>query len=269
MVTLCVSRLFLLIACASSSILGQDHTRHGYLWMPTSVDPAQVDNRSEYLITHLGSWDTLAYTRAFVTDDVIKEWSNATAEVNMRCQAAGWRLAPMLEVDCGVVLGLNSSQRSFVVDKLVKMASVAGYVGYTLDMECGSSHPTQMADFLNFFYQELVVGLGRAELSFFQHSDWKPWLVNYTGKGYVFDMDTYDGPYPQRIEVWAKTFFQRAGIGLETFSKYYGEPEAIDWVFNNLRKWNVSAFGTWGDVDPIHRNDTAVWFQEMKTFLGN
>lgn len=193
------------------------------------------------------SYDTMSAAFALignVTSPFYVPWANPSNEAahNYAVTTLGWRPVPMLTICCGCIITKNYTA---LLANLTAEATNRGFVGYVLDMECGSTDNALMQIFFSKFAE--MMG-GDKEVSWFAHGDWSPWkIAPITWHGYCFCEDTYQRP-DYAGKYWEPAFGpMHCGIGLENSCSLMKIANYTRWYFESyLLQKNVTSVGTWG-----------------------
>lgn len=120
-------------------------SRHIAWWRPTGcgTDTSCQNATLTSLRRRWGAWDTFSPTvaRVYNGTDVLDmdPLSRDVVQAIVAAQGMGYRVVPILEVDCGKVIGDANSSADYTgaISALATLASTYKFDGYTLDMICG------------------------------------------------------------------------------------------------------------------------------------
>eukprot|EP00036_Acanthoecidae_sp_10tr_P012992 CAMPEP_0206290276 /NCGR_PEP_ID=MMETSP0106_2-20121207/2538_1 /ASSEMBLY_ACC=CAM_ASM_000206 /TAXON_ID=81532 /ORGANISM="Acanthoeca-like sp., Strain 10tr" /LENGTH=255 /DNA_ID=CAMNT_0053720835 /DNA_START=33 /DNA_END=798 /DNA_ORIENTATION=+ len=250
-----VATLFVAVGAVSAASPSPTPPRHVAWWRPvgcgsnTSCQTATVTS----LRRRYGAYDTFSPTVGRVY--------NGTAAIDLEPLSAdvlaaiataaqiGYRVVPMLEVDCGKVVGDATKPADYapVIKALSDLAARHTFDGYTLDMICGDLRKTantttaRFVDFVNTLHAELGGHRPGAVVNWFAHGGYHPDAAEPNSG---FSEDTYRC---ERIEWtvegirgWVDLLKHKAGIGLEPSPTVYFEAAALHTLFATLAHFNVS-----------------------------
>lgn len=172
---------------ASASLVGTprlDATpRHVAWWRPVGCSANTTCQASTLasLKRRFGAWDTFSPTVARVYNgSAAIDLTPLSADVAAAMAAAkeiGYRVVPMLEVDCGKVVGNANSSADYApaISALASLAKTHHFDGYTLDMICGDLRATintttrRFVDFVDTLHSELSLQGNSTEVNWFAH----------------------------------------------------------------------------------------------------
>ena len=262
--------------------------RRSAWWRPEGCggDQACQNATLRSLRERFGAWNVFSPTVARLyngsaaldlapmTDDVIAAIAVA--------RDVGYRVVPILEVDCGKVVGNANSSADFApaISALLSLAARhdLDLDGFTLDMICGDLRRAQNTTTRRFveFVDGLMAGLTvrdpDAEVNWFAHGGYHPDAASPNSARACFSEDTYRCERiswtMEGVRGWVELLKGQAGIGLEPSSTVYFESAALHTLFSSLLKLGVASIGTWGSFE---KNDfKEEWAMAMRQYLlGN
>jgi hypothetical protein len=275
-----------------------DYFRHSAWWRPVGCGTSsRCQNTS--LRDRFGSWDTFSPTvarvyngSANIVTTVIGPLTPDVVQAIVVARQIGYRVVPILEIDCGKVIGNANSTQDFKpsIDALVALAAAYCFDGYTLDMICGDlkkSKNTTTARFVT--YVDLLssglktisnarcarpAGVPPAdrtkEVNWFAHGGYKPQAALPNSARSCFSEDTYRCKKLEwtleGVRGWVGALKTEAGIGLEPSPTVYFESAALHGLVAALLKLKVRSVGTWGTFE---RNKFAdLWALALRNYLS-
>ena len=278
-----------------------DYTRHSSWWRPVGCGTsASCQNTTlTSLRNRFGSWDTFSPTVARVYNgsaDIVTAgpMTPDVIEAIVVARQIGYRVVPILEVDCGKVIGNANSTQDFKpsIDALVALAAAHCFDGYTLDMICGdlekakNSTTTRFVTFVGLLKNGLnsisnhscvrPAGAPPAdktmEVNWFAHGGYKPQAALPNKARSCFSEDTYRCKKLEwtleGVRGWVGALGSEAGIGLEPSPTVYFESAALHGLVAELLKLKVRSVGTWGTFEQNKFAD--LWALALRNYLlGN
>ena len=276
--------------------------RHAAWWRPVGCgNSSKCQNATlSSLRARFKSWDTFSPTVARVYNGSAAivttsgPFSPDVAEAIAVARAIGYRIVPMLEVDCGKVIGIANTTADFKpsIDALVSLAAAYCFDGYTLDMICGDLERTKNTTTARFvtYVDRLSAGLNsisntscdrpagappadRAkEVNWFAHGGYHPQAALPNNARACFSEDTYRCKKLEwtleGVRGWVGALKSKAGIGLEPSPTVYFEATALHGLVDGLLKANVLSIGTWGSFEQNKFAD--LWAAALRNYLiGN
>ena len=293
---------------------GGAYTRHSAWWRPVGCGTSTACQNATLasLRRRFGSWDTFSPTVAAVyngsADIVTGPLTPDVLEAIAVARQTGYRIVPILEVDCGKVIGDANTTQDFKpsVDALVALASKHCFDGYTLDMICGDLEKTKNTTTARFvtYVGLLSEGLNQhrtgaggnasncgaaavaarnkgaggtraqetKEVNWFAHGGYHPQAALPNRARSCFCEDTYRCKELkwtlEGVRDWVGALHSEAGIGLEPSATVYFETAALDALVAELLKLEVRSIGTWGTFEQNKFADE--WALALRSYmLGN
>jgi hypothetical protein len=156
--------------------------RHVAWWRPAgcgSDGPCQAATLAS-LHRRFGAWDTFSPTVARIYNGTALDLTPLSPDVVaaiVTAQTIGYRVVPMLEVDCGKVVGDANSSADYApaLAALTALAGIHNFDGYTLDMICGDLRKTvntttrRFVDFVDTLHAQLAHRNNASEVNWFAH----------------------------------------------------------------------------------------------------
>lgn len=292
----------LLALVLAHAAAGDQYVRHSAWWRPVGCGNSTACQNATMasLRSRFGSWDTYSPTVARVyngSKDIVATTgplSSDVIETIVVARQTGYRVVPMLEIDCGKVIGNANSTSDFQesIDALVGLAAAHCFDGYTLDMICGDlerSKNTTTARFVNYvnLLSEGLNGIDNAscvrppgtppadrakEVNWFAHGGYHPQAALPNRARSCFSEDTYRCRKLEwtleGVRGWVSALKSQAGIGLEPSPTVYFEEQALHGLVQGLLKAQVRSIGTWGSFEQNMFAD--LWATALRNYLvGN
>jgi hypothetical protein len=277
-----------------------NHTRHSAWWRPVGCgNSSACQNKTlTSLRRRFGSWDTFSPTVARVYNGskqiVLAPLTVDVKEAIAIARQVGYRIVPIVEVDCGKVIGNANATQDFKpsIDALVSLAAEHCFNGYTLDMICGDLEKSKntttarfvtyvnlLSDALHNISSSQCVGpadkppIDRSmEVNWFAHGGYKPQAALPNKARSCFSEDTYRCKELrwtlEGVRGWVAALGSEAGIGLEPSPTVYFESAALHGLVSELLRLNVRSIGTWGTFENNKFAD--LWATALQHYLlGN